>query len=149
MLNINLTLVILMIMFLAFAVAMNAVFFRPVTNALEARRALVADRLAAADAAAKEAADLQADYKHRMKGAQVAAHEAVQTALRDADVRRQAVLEGVKAEVAADLASARASIADEKQQALDRLSSDVGTFSTQIWQKVLTGSGRTEAVTGG
>lgn len=139
MLDINLTLPIMTVMFLVFAIGMNLVFFGPVTRALEARKAHIAGQQAAASAAVEQARAMQADYEARLKAAQGEAHAAIQAALKAAEASRQALLNEVKAEVEGELATARASIRAERDSALATLTGETGAFSDLIQRKVLGG----------
>jgi F-type H+-transporting ATPase subunit b len=138
MLEINLTLPIMMVMFLVFAITMNAVFFGPVTRALEARRAHVAEQQERSAQAIAESKTMQADYETRLKAAQVQAHEAIAAAMKEAEGRRQTLLEQVKADVAKDIEAARVSIREERDRAVAGLSGEVTAFSDLIQRKVLT-----------
>lgn len=140
MLSIDLTLPIVTVMFLVFAVLMNQVFFKPVTATLAARKDHIKALHDAATAALEEAKGLQADYASRLAVSQGQAHDAIQAALLESEQRRQALLESVKAEVAKDIASARASIRQERDQAVAALSGEVGAFSETIKRKVLVGA---------
>ncbi|MEB3330251.1 MAG: hypothetical protein VKQ33_13565 [Candidatus Sericytochromatia bacterium] len=137
MLEINLTLPIMTVMFLVFAIGMNLVFFGPVTRALEARKAHIAGQQAAAAASLEAARALQADYEARLKAAQGEAQAAIQAALKAAEANRQALLGAVKAEVAGELSAARATIREERDRAMAALAGETGGFSELIQRKVL------------
>jgi F-type H+-transporting ATPase subunit b len=138
MLEINLTLPLMMAMFLLFAVGMNVVFFAPVTRALEARKAHIEQQHQASLEASEAAIALQADYEARLKGAQLQAQEAIQTALKAADDKRQALLAEAQAQLGAELQNARKAIRAEKERALASLHSEVDSFSDMIQRKALT-----------
>jgi F-type H+-transporting ATPase subunit b len=138
MLEINLTLPLMMAMFLLFAVGMNVVFFAPVTRALEARKSHIEQQHQASLAASEAAMALQADYEARLKGAQLEAQEAIQTALKAADDKRQALLAEAQAQLGAELQTARQAIRAEKERALASLSTEVDSFSDMIQRKALT-----------
>jgi F-type H+-transporting ATPase subunit b len=137
MLEINLTLPIMTVMFLVFAIGMNLVFFGPVTRALEARKAHIASQQAAAAASVEAARALQLDYETRLKAAQVEAQAAIQAALKAAEANRQVLLGEVKAEVAGELSAARATIRLERDHAMAALAGEAGGFSDLIQRKVL------------
>ncbi len=137
MLEINLTLPIMMVMFLFFAIAMNAVFFGPVTRTLDARKAYVAEQTDRAIQAIAESKTMQADYETRLKAAQVQAHEAIAAAMKEAEGHRQALLEQVKADVAKEVEAARASIRSERDRAVAGLTGEVTAFSELIQRKAL------------
>lgn len=140
MLEINLTMPIMMVMFLAFAVALNAVFFGPVMAALDARKAHIDSQNERTSQATAEAKMMQADYETKLKAAQAQSHDAIATAMKEAEGRRQALLEQVKAEVAKEIEVARASIREERDRAVAGLAGEVGAFSDMIQNKVLVGA---------
>lgn len=140
MLEFNLTLPIMMVLFLVFAVLMDMLFFRPVSNVLEKRREYVKEQQEKAAAATRQVQDLQADYEARLKAAHGQAQDAIQTAIKEAEAKRQALLDQVRGEVAAEVATARQSIQSERTGAIASLQSEVGSFADLIKRKVLGGS---------
>lgn len=137
MLDIDLTLPIVTVMFLVFAVLMNQVFFGPVTRTLAARKDHIKQLSDAATAALEEAKGLQADYASKLAASQNQAQEIIHAALAESEARRNALLESVKAEVAGEIESARDSIRSERDAALAALSGEVGAFSDVIKRKVM------------
>lgn len=137
MLDINLTLPVMMVMFLLFALAMNGIFFAPVTGALEARKAHIAGARAQAEESIRQADALQADYQARLKVAQGQSHEAIHQAMSDAEGKRLALVEGVRLEVQSEIAAARDAIRVEKDLAIASLTHEVGAFSELIKRKAL------------
>lgn len=140
MLEINLTLPIMMVLFLIFAWLMNLVFFGPVSKVLEERREYVANQQAQAAAALAQVTGLQADYDTRLKAAHAQAQEAIQTAAREAEAKRQALLDAVKSDIEKEVADARASIQAERSAAVASLQAEVGQFTDLIKRKVMVGS---------
>lgn len=140
MLELNLTLPIMMVMFLAFAVVLNTVFFGPVMAALDARKAHVEGQQERAAQAVAEAKMMQADYETKLKAAQAQSHEAIQSAMKEAEGRRQVLLAQVKAEVAKEVEAARGSIREERDRAIAGLTGEVSAFSDMIQRKVLVGA---------
>lgn len=148
MLNLNLTLFVQMGLFLLFAVVLNQVFFKPVTRVLEERKEHIDRQQAAATDALKQVHELQANYDAKLKGAHAQAQEAIQTAIGEADRKRQAQIDAVKLDVLGEVESARASIQAERAAALASLSAEVGSFSEAIKRKVLSGSPATSGAGG-
>lgn len=140
MLEFNLTLPIMMGLFLIFAWLMNLVFFGPVAKVLEERREYVANQQAQAKAALQQVHDLQADYDSRLKVAHAQAQEAIQGAAREAEAKRLALLEAMKHDVDKEVADARASIQAERAAAVASLQAEVGQFTDMIKRKVMGGS---------
>ena len=137
MLDVNLTLPIVMAMFLVFAVLMNQLFFGPVTRALAARREHIRKLQTEASEALAKSQALQTDHSERLRAAQGQAADTIQTALKAAEERRNAMLEQVKAEVGREVETARASIRAERDAAVASLSSEVTEFGDVIKRKVL------------
>jgi F-type H+-transporting ATPase subunit b len=148
MLNLNLTLFVQMGLFLLFAVVLNQVFFKPVTRVLEERKEHIDRQQAAATDALKQVQELQANYDAKLKGAHAQAQEAIQTAIGEADRKRQALIDAVKLDIQGEVETARASIQAERAQALNSLQGEVGTFSEAIKRKVLGGSPATSGAGG-
>jgi F-type H+-transporting ATPase subunit b len=140
MLNINLTLVVQMVLFLIYAVLLNQVFFKPVTRVLTERKAHIDRQTAQATDALKQVQELQANYDAKLKAAHAQAQEAIQAAIGEADKKRQALIDSVKLDIHREVDTARQSIQSERSAALATLESDVGQFSEAIKRKVLSGS---------
>lgn len=140
MLELNLTLLVQMGLFLVFAWLLNLVFFRPVTRVMEERKAYVAEQQEKANQALKQVQDLQADYDTRLKAAHTQAQEAIQAAVKEAESRRQALLDSVKRDVEKEVVSARESIRNERASAVASLQGEVGPFTDLIKRKVLGGA---------
>jgi F-type H+-transporting ATPase subunit b len=136
MLDLNITTLIQMGLFLIFAVLMNQVFFGPVTRVLSERRDHLHQQELAAKAALEQAQALQADYEQKLKAAHGESQHTIQTAIRDAELKRQALLESVKQDVLHELEAARASIRSERDKALQSLQGEVKPLSDLIKQKV-------------
>lgn len=136
MLDLNLTLVIQMVLFLLFAGLMNAVFFRPVTKALEERRAFIANKHGQATRDLQQIQTLQQDYEARLKGARLEAQAAIQAAVGDAEGKRNALLASVKGELDQQIARAREEIRAERDSALAELSGDVHQLAALIARRV-------------
>lgn len=135
MLELNLTLVVQMAIFMVFAALMNAVFFRPVTKVLEERRAYVANKHAQAKQDLSQIQALQDDYETRLKTSRLEAQEAIHAAVGEAEKQRQALLASVKAEVDQQISAARETIRAEREAALAELSGDVSQLAGLIARK--------------
>ncbi|MEB3197940.1 MAG: hypothetical protein VKP62_12130 [Candidatus Sericytochromatia bacterium] len=141
MLEINLTLPIMMVMFLLFSVGMNMVFFKPVSRALDARKTYLDAQRAAAQMSLDTALLLQTDYEARFKQAQAESHAAIQAALKSAEQNRQQLIEAANAEIAEEMGRAREVIRQERDRAVASLSSEVGAFSDLIQRRILSDAG--------
>lgn len=137
MLELNLTLVVQMALFLVFAGLMNAVFFGPVTRTLAERKAYIASKQAQASADLQQAQALQHDYEVRLKAMRLETQDAIQTAVAEAEAKRQALLASVKTEVDRQVAEARETIRSERDRAIDGLAADAGQLASLIAHKVM------------
>lgn len=133
----NWTLPVVLVMFLAYAVALNLVFFAPVRRALAARAAHLASEADAAKLALAEAAKLQDDYLARLKAAQAEAASVASQSMVAAEAQRSALLEGVKAELASQAEQGQAAIRQEAEAARASLLGEVDGFAQQIAGKAL------------
>ena len=149
MLDINLTLLVQMGLFLIFAWTMNQVFFKPVTRVLEERQAHIARQQATATDALKKAQDLQADYDAKLKAAHAQAQDAIQAAIGEAETKRQALTDQVRLDIEKQVEDARRTIQDERNAATSSLQGEVGNFSEMIKRKVLSGSSPAYSGAGG
>ena len=135
MLELNLTMVIQMALFLVFATLMNVIFFRPVTKVLKERQAYIEDTHAKAKQDLAQIQVLQNDYETRLKAARLEAQEAIQTAVGEAEKQRQELLASVKTEVEQQISTARETIRAERDAVLTELSGDVSQLATLIAHK--------------
>jgi F-type H+-transporting ATPase subunit b len=137
MLQIDLTLPIMMILFIVFAWLMKLVFFGPVTRVLAERQAYLEGAQAQANTSLAKLAELQEAYDNRLKAAHAAAQSAIHSAILEAETKRQGLIKQVSNDVADQVAEARSSIQEERSRAIAALGSEVGQFSDLITRKVL------------
>ena len=121
MLELNGTVVVLLISFLAFIWALNAVFVQPVSRVLEARAAKVEQDLAQAKVSRSEAEVVLADYQKRL----VEVRNKAQTIINESAISAQKVRSEEIAKVQAQgrerLTVAKAELALEKKGLVDQL----------------------------
>ena len=137
MLNVDWTLPVMMILFMAFSWLMNRIFFVPVARVMKERDAHVAALKGHADAAIAETLSLQSDFDARLREAHHRAQEAIHAAVRAAESRRRAAIEQSRLEVADQIHQSRAAIAKERDDALARIEGEIGGVSEVIQRKVL------------
>ncbi|MBU6427469.1 MAG: ATP synthase F0 subunit B [Cyanobacteria bacterium REEB65] len=140
MLSFNLTLLIQMVSFLAFAGLFNLVFFRPIVRHIEARNRYLAEQQAQADSLLKTAQELQEAHQRKIQEAHRAAQAEIDAALRDAQSRRAARLAGVQAEGQNEVGQARERLATERDRLLAELRVEVGDIAGAIAGRILAGS---------
>ncbi len=121
MLELNGTVVVLLISFLAFIWALNLVFVKPVSSVLEARAAKVEQDLALSKVSRSEAEVVLADYQKRL----VEVRNKAQTIINEAATASQKVRNEEIAKVQTQgrerLTAARAELAVEKTALVDQL----------------------------
>lgn len=137
MLDINLTILIQMASFLVFMVLMNRVFFRPISEAIEARQSYLLEQQNAATHHVKEAEELQRDYEARLKATRQEAQAALAKAIDEAEARRREAIAQAQQEASGILNSARGAISAERDAALGKLESEVSAIAHAIVDKVL------------
>ncbi len=121
MLELNGTVIVLLISFLAFIWALNLVFVKPVSRVLEARAAKVEQDLALSKVSRSEAEVVLADYQKRL----VEVRNKAQTIINDAATAAQKVrneeIGKVQTQGRERLTAARAELATEKKALVDQL----------------------------
>jgi F-type H+-transporting ATPase subunit b len=121
MLEVNGTLLILLISFLAFIWALDLVFVKPVSRTLEARASKVEKDLEAAKASRKEAEAVLEDYQKHLSKVRGEAQTVINDAVTAAQKARNEEIAGVQAQGRKRIEEARASLAQEKLGLMDQL----------------------------
>jgi F-type H+-transporting ATPase subunit b len=129
MLELNLTLLVQIGLFLVFAGLMNAVFFKPVARVLEERKAYIDGKHARArqDLASIEA--LRTDYETKIQEARRESQDRIAQALKESETERLALVSSVRQDVERQVGEARESIRQERDQALAELESTISDLS--------------------
>ncbi len=137
MLDINLTLPIVLLMFLVFAVLMNIVFFGPVVRVLDARRELIDGRKFRAQEAVSRAQALEVQLEAGLASAKHRASATLVEALKSAEAQRQALVAETGLQVSAEVEEALRGIGAEKERLLAGLQDEVSALSDEIRLKAL------------
>jgi F-type H+-transporting ATPase subunit b len=116
---------------------LRAKAFGPIAALLEARRTAVADNLAAAESARDEAQSLLVEYKQQLAAARSEASEIVDRARRTGEEERRRMQAELQAEREKGVEAAKAAIAAETRQSLDRIKSEIATLTLQATESVL------------
>jgi F-type H+-transporting ATPase subunit b len=132
MLDINLTLPIVLLMFLVFAVLMNIVFFGPVVRVLDARRELIDGRKRRAQEAGSRAQVLEVQLAAGLASAKHRASETLAEALKLAETQKQALVAETALQVSAEVEEALREIGAEKERLLAGLQDEVSALSDEI-----------------
>ena len=135
--NINLTLVGELIAFFVFVVFCMKYVWPPISGAIEARQATIADGLAASDRAAKDLELAQEKATAQLKEAKAQAAEIIEAAKkRDAQIVEEAA-EKAQAEKEKILAAGHAEIETERNQAKEELRQQVAILAVAGAEKIL------------
>ena len=121
MLEVNGTVLILLISFLAFIWALDLVFVKPVPRTLEARAAKVQKDLEAAKVSRREAESVLEDYQKLLSKVRGEAQTVINDAVTAAQKARNEEIAGVQAQGRKRIEEARASLAAEKTGLVDQL----------------------------
>ena len=144
MLEINGTLIVLVLSFLLFMWALNLVFVKPVAATLAARASKIDDDIETSRKLAREAQEILDEYQKNLVEIRTNAQNVIQDSLMQAQKTRSAQLAKVMEEGRQKVEAARASLAFEKKQLLDDLVAEeikiVDTILTKLVGPGLTGN---------
>lgn len=137
MFEINGTLVLFVVSFLLFMVALNEIMLKPVGKVLEKRAAKISEDLEAAKHSRKQAAELVEKYETDVKRIRHESHELITKSVEEASKQKAAELAGVQREGAQKLEAAKAELANERSTLIDELVVHERELVESITQKVL------------
>jgi F-type H+-transporting ATPase subunit b len=135
--DLNATLPFMAIQFLILVAVLNALFYRPITQAMDGRNTYVRTTVAEARERTKQAEALAQQYQEAIGQARLKAQQTLADAeATAAKIRAQKVAEA-QAEIKARLDATRATVEQEKQEALQQLQLQVDSLSQQMIAKLL------------
>ncbi len=123
--------------FLVILAILYKLFYRPVLNFMENRRAEIARQISEAEQARAEASALLAQYREKISAAEREAQEIVARAVKAGEEERARLLEEGRDEAARLLEKARLEIQQERDAALAALRQEVATLALLAAGKVL------------
>lgn len=135
--NINLTLVGELIAFFVFVVFCMKYVWPPISDAIEARQATIADGLAASDRAAKDLELAQEKATAQLKEAKAQAAEIIEAAKKRETQLVEEAAEKAQAEKEKILAAGHAEIETERNQAKEELRQQVAVLAVAGAEKIL------------
>ncbi|MEW6989597.1 F0F1 ATP synthase subunit B [Colwelliaceae bacterium 6441] len=135
--NINLTLVGELIAFFVFVVFCMKYVWPPISGAIEARQATIADGLAASDRAAKDLELAQEKATAQLKEAKAQAAEIIEAAKKRETQLVEEAAEKAQAEKEKILAAGHAEIETERNQAKEELRQQVAVLAVAGAEKIL------------
>jgi F-type H+-transporting ATPase subunit b len=135
--NFDATLPLMAVQFLILVAVLNAIFFKPLTKAIDDRSDYVRDNLAEAKERLEKANALAQQYEQEVAGTRKSAQAMIAAAQADATkIRTQQIADALQ-ESQAKVAIAKAEIEAQKKAAEASLNAQVESLSRQILQKLL------------
>ncbi|CAN1210665.1 F0F1 ATP synthase subunit B' [Tumidithrix helvetica PCC 7403] len=135
--NFDATLPLMAVQFLLLVAVLNAIFFKPLTKAIDDRSDYVRDNIAEAKERLEKANTLAHQYEQEVASTRKSAQAMILAAQADAaKIRAQQIAKALE-ESQAKVASAKAEIEDQKRAAEASLNAQVESLSRQILQKLL------------
>lgn len=116
---------------------MKKLLFKPVTNILKQREDEVKSMYEKAEAAQKNAEDLEKEYTESLLGAKEEAARIVKDATKDAALKGEQIVADAKKDAAAVRAKAEKEIKLEKEAAINEIRSDIASMVVSVAEKVI------------
>ncbi len=123
--------------FLIFFAIMRIVFFKPIMNLLDSRRAEVAENLQKSEEARKEAEQLRREYEEKLNQAASEARDLIERARREGEQRREELVAAAQEEAERILDRARTAIREERDRAIAALREEVADLALLAASKVV------------
>ena len=137
MINLDLAFVFQLVNFLVLVLLLNALLFKPIRKQLADRVDLISGAKAKSAAVDKEVQEKLAAYEARMREIRAGAADERGALKKEAQQQEAAILEKARTEASQSLASIKAKVAQEAQEARRLLKESAETLSSEICEKVL------------
>ena len=137
MINLDLAFVFQLVNFLVLVLLLNVFLYKPIRKQLADRVDLISGAKAKSAAVDKEVQDKLAAYEARMREIRAGAADERGALKKEAQQQEAAILEKARTEAAQSLASIKAKVAQEAQDARRLLKESAETLSSEICEKVL------------
>ncbi len=137
MINVDVTLLIQMVNFLAFLFIMNVVLYRPIRRMMAKRDELVLTQKNEIEQANQEAEKALQEFEQSLKNARLLGRQKVEEYKEKAREREKEILQKAYQEAADQVAKIREEIRGEKEKALAELRDQIQLFSLEVVQKIL------------
>lgn len=135
--DINATLPLMGVQFLLLVIVLNAIFYKPLGQAIDERADFVRSRLLAAREQREKTQALARQYEQELVDVRREAQEIVATAQAEAQKTISEQTQQAQREVQAEREKAAQEIAAQKAEAFNNLEGQVDTLSRQILEKLL------------
>jgi F-type H+-transporting ATPase subunit b len=137
MLEVNGTLIVLVLSFLVFMWALNLVYVKPVAKAMEARNARIEQDLAASRTLQEDAQAVLAQYEKHLAEVRTKSQDIINEAVTAAQKTRNDAMSKVQGEGRARIDAARIELAREKQDLVGNLVESEMQIVSTILQKLI------------
>lgn len=137
MINLDLAFVFQLVNFLVLVLLLNVFLYKPIRKQLADRVDLISGAKAKSAAVDKEVQDKLAAYEARMREIRAGAADERGVLKKEAQQQEAAILEKARTEASQSLASIKAKVAQEAQDARRLLKESAETLSSEICEKVL------------
>ncbi|CDN12271.1 MAG: F0F1 ATP synthase subunit B' [Richelia sp.] len=137
MFDFNATLPLMALQFLLLAALLNAIFYKPMTKALDDRDNYIRDNQLGASDRLAQAQKLTKDYEQQLADARRQSQSIVANAQAEAQKITAQQIAEAQQEAQAEREQAAKEIEQQKQQALSALEQEVDGLSRQILEKLL------------
>jgi F-type H+-transporting ATPase subunit b len=135
--SLDLTVVWVIFFVLLMVAIVNSLLFKPVLKVMHQRETAVQSARALAEKASADAATAMQQYEQQTRAARAELHREMEDARRAAEARRTELLSATRADADAQLAEAKARLAEEADGARARLSSEADALGNAILERVL------------
>ena len=133
----NATLPLMALQFLALTVALNFIFYKPVSNVLDAREEYIRNSLTSASASLVKANELTKKYEFNLAESRKKAQNIIKNAQQEAQLVVSEKIKEAQKDAEQLLIDAYQELNIQKEQALKSLEIQVGILSEQIKGKLL------------
>lgn len=133
----NITLVFVLILFVLFVLVMNQVLFKPIGKLLDERESLTEGAAAEARAAARQYQTRLAGYEENIRQARGETYRQLEQSRQTALAERQQVIDAARAQAEAEISRAREQIAAEAVAARLELERESRQIAEQISRTIL------------
>ena len=133
----NITLVIVLVLFVVFVFVLNQILFKPIRRVLDEREALTEGATSEARAAARQYQTRMARYEESIRQARAETYRQLEQSRKAALEARQTVINAAKSQAEAEISKAREQIAAEAVAARFELEQESRQIAEQISRTVL------------
>jgi F-type H+-transporting ATPase subunit b len=135
--NPDISLVVILALFILFVFLLNRLLFRPISRVLDKREALTEGATAEARAAARQYHARLAEYESSIRRARAEGYRKLEQQRASGLEQRRGLIERVKEETASDIARAKATVAGQAAEARSALEAESRQLAERISRTVL------------